>query len=105
MVNSNQKGKRGEREWVNWLKIRGIDARRGQQYKGSSDSPDVVSDLKQFHFEVKRTEKFNLYTALKQATNDAEEKTPIIAHKKNREKWVIIMDAEDWIKLLPDIKL
>lgn len=100
MVNSNNKGKRGEREFVKYLKEQGYQARRGQQYQGSPDSPDVISDLTHIHFEVKRTEKLQLDKSLKQATEDAGDKIPVLAHKKNRGQWVAILRMDDLIKLI-----
>lgn len=38
---SREKGKRVEREAVHFLRWCGFEARRGQQHKGSPDSPDV----------------------------------------------------------------
>jgi hypothetical protein len=53
-VNSRQKGKRGELAFVKVLKGMGYNARRGQQFKGGADSPDIVCpDLPGIHFEVK----------------------------------------------------
>jgi Holliday junction resolvase len=55
-LNSNQKGKRGEREAAAFLTDEGFPARRGQQFAGGTDSPDVVCEsLSGLHFEVKRT--------------------------------------------------
>jgi len=55
---SREKGKRGEREFCELLREHGFDARRGQQFAGGPDSPDVVTDCP-CHFEVKRTESFS----------------------------------------------
>ena len=53
-MNSREKGKRGERAWRDELRANGYCARRGQQFSGSAESPDVVcEDLPAFHFEVK----------------------------------------------------
>jgi len=53
-INSRQKGARGERAWAAYLRSLGFDARRGQQFSGSKDSPDVVSSaLASLHCEVK----------------------------------------------------
>ena len=41
-INSRQKGARGERQWRDELRANGYVARRGQQFSGSADSPDVV---------------------------------------------------------------
>ena len=43
-MNSRQKGKVGEREFAALLRVQGFDARRGVQFCGGVDSPDVVSD-------------------------------------------------------------
>jgi Holliday junction resolvase len=96
-MNSNQKGKRGEREFAKFLSDRGYPARRGVQYSGGEDSPDVVCDrLSYIHLEVKRTERFTLYPYLAQAINDSgPTKTPVVAHRKSREEWVCILRAED----------
>ena len=96
-INSKQKGKRGELEFVNYLKSQGIEARRGQQYSGTPDSPDVVSDLRGFHFEVKRTERFNIYKAMEQAENDCGCKVPVVVHRQNSKDWLIVMNADDWL--------
>lgn len=55
MTNSRQKGKRGELAAAHYLRSLGfISARRGVQYSGSPDSPDVVCDeLPGVHIEVK----------------------------------------------------
>src|SRR6476619_427503 len=70
-MNSRQKGKRGERQWRDELRANGYDARRGQQFSGSPDSPDVVCDaLPWIHFEVKAVEKLNIEDAMEQARRD-----------------------------------
>ena len=52
---SREKGKRGEREASNFFKPYGYETRRGVQYHGGPDSPDVVG-LPDMHIEVKRVE-------------------------------------------------
>lgn len=97
-INSRQKGARGEREFADELRKHGHSARRGVQYKGSVDSPDVVCDtLPALHFEVKRVQAGNLYTWLDQAERDAGEKIPIVAHKKNHRSWTVILRLDDFL--------
>lgn len=105
-VNSRQKGKVGELEFAKFLREHGYaGARRGQQFKGGTDSPDVVG-LDGFHTEVKRTEALRLYDALDQAKNDAGAgKVPVVAHRKNKERWVAILDMEDFLALLVTLGL
>lgn len=100
MVNSRSKGKRGELEWARMLRALGFDgARRGQQFKGGPDSPDVVDGIPGTHAEVKRTESFRLWDALHQAAAEANEgDVPYVAHKRNRSQWVVIVNAVDLIE-------
>src|SRR4051812_17526596 len=70
-MNSREKGKRGERQWRDELRAHGYAARRGQQFSGSPDSPDVVCDaLAWIHFEVKAVERLNIEDAMEQARRD-----------------------------------
>ncbi len=96
---SREKGKRGEREVANILKERGYDAKRGVQYQGSPDSPDVVG-LPGAHIEVKRTERFDLYSALEQCIGDSGSgETPVVVHRKNNKDWVAVLRLEDFLDL------
>lgn len=95
-MNSREKGKRGEREWAWFLRALGCHkARRGVQYAGGAESPDVVAGIPGTHCEVKRCERLRLWEALDQATRDAEGLIPYIAHKANRGPWVVVLRAED----------
>jgi hypothetical protein len=102
MVNSRQKGCRGELEFRDWLIERGHPARRGQQFAGGHESPDVVSDLdKYWHIEVKRTERLLLYRAMDQAINDAlPGRIPVVFHRQNHKEWVAIVRADDLLRLV-----
>ena len=99
-INSNQKGKAGEREFARLCREYGFDeARRGQQYSGI-EGEDVVG-IPNFHIEVKRVERLNISRAMEQAKRDAAEgMIPIVAHRKNREEWKITISAEDFLKIL-----
>jgi len=97
MTNSNQKGKRGEREAAKAVSaVLGCSARRGQQFCGGGDSPDIVVDLPGVHFEVKRTERLCLYKAMKQASDDASvDSIPVVLHRRNKKDWLAIVPLED----------
>ena len=100
MINSNLKGKTGEREFADYLRGHGIDARRGQQHAGGSDIPDVITELSGLHFEVKRKEAGNIYNWLTQAQEDASGKIPIVAHRRNRRQWVAIINMDDFLNFV-----
>ena len=100
-MNSRAKGKAGELELAKFLREHGFDeARRGVQYSGGGDSPDVVG-LPGFHIECKRTERGSLYDWLAQATRDAAaDRVPTVAHRKSRQEWVAILRLEDFLDIV-----
>ena len=93
---SKQKGKRGEREAAAELgAILGVDARRGVQYQGGPDSPDVVLPGVPIHVEAKRTERLSLWAAIEQAKADAPAgHVPCVWHKANRKGSVVIVETD-----------
>lgn len=101
-INSRQKGAAGEREFAHALaKFGYAGARRGQQFHGGGDSPDVVSPpgLEDVHFEVKRVEAGNPYNWMDQAVRDCAGKTPVVAHRKSRRDWIVVLRLEDYLNL------
>jgi Holliday junction resolvase len=111
-MNSREKGKRGERQWRDELRAQGFQARRGQQFSGSPDSPDVVCDqLRWVHFEVKAVERLNIEDAMEQARTDCRTenaecrtgrtgKVPVVAHRRRFRPWLVTMEAETFFRLL-----
>ena len=83
-----------------YLQACGIEARRGQQFKGGADSPDVVCDIPGVHVECKRVERGALYDWLAQAQRDCGSKVPVVMHKKNRGEWVAILTVNDLLHLM-----
>jgi hypothetical protein len=108
-MNSRTKGKVGELEFAALLRSRGyVEARRGQQYRGGSDSPDVVG-VAGVHHEVKRTERLALYDAVDQARRDAAPNTmPVVVTRCNskpkscRGEWLFVLGADDYFRLLKE---
>ena len=101
-MNSREKGKRGERQWRDELRANGYAARRGQQFSGSPDSPDVVCDsLPWIHFEVKTVERLNIRDAMDQAMRECgAHKVPVVAHKRSFRGWLVTMEAETFFRLI-----
>lgn len=105
-LNSRDKGQRGELELARYLQERGhTGARRGQQFKGGIDAPDVCG-LPGFHIECKRVEERasgSVYGWLEQAERDADGKAvPIVVHRRNRKPWVVILTLEDFLTIIPN---
>lgn len=95
---SREKGKRGERECRDELReVLGLPdgaARRGCQFQGGPDSPDVILDGVPIHVEAKRTERLSLWPAMEQAGRDAKAgRIPIVWHKCNRRRSVVIVET------------
>ncbi|MDD3585644.1 MAG: hypothetical protein PHQ75_00550 [Thermoguttaceae bacterium] len=104
-INSRNKGAAGERELAHELvRVFGCTARRGQQFSGSPESPDVVTSLPGIHIECKRTERLNLYAAMDQATRDSgANEIPVVCHRSNRKAWVVIVRLDDLPGLLNNL--
>ena len=96
---SKNKGKRGELELSHWLTKRGHPARRGQQFQGSPDSPDVICESLPIHIECKRTEALRIYDALEQAQEDSD-LPGVVFHRRNSRDWLVVLDADDFLGLL-----
>lgn len=111
-MNSREKGKRGERAWRDELRANGYAARRGQQFCGSPESPDVVCEaLDWAHFEVKFVERLNIEEAMEQARRDAqksgnresenrETKVPIVVHRRRFRPGLLTMEWETFFRML-----
>ena len=98
-MNSFHRGARGERAWAAHLTEAGYPARRGVQYAGGPDSPDVACPtLGVFHWEVKNQERVNPFA---QAASEAGAgKIPVVAMKKNGTPFLVVMHSADFLMLL-----
>ena len=111
-MNSQKKGKRGEREFAKILnKIFGSNVRRTPQSGGLSFKGDIIdidpdSILSTIHFEIKRQESLNIWKAYTQAVLDSRgtNKIPVVAHRKNNTGWRITLDAMDFLNLLKELE-
>lgn len=97
MTNSIQKGKAAERELASELREMGFEVRRGVQYSGGPDSPDVVG-IPGVHIEVKRTERFDVKGAQTQASNDAGNNIPSVWHRYSRRGWWVMVPVSRLIE-------
>lgn len=97
---SRRRGADGERELAHKLREYGFDCRRGQQYHGGGDSPDVVG-LPGIHIECKRVERLQIEEAMKQSRRDAgsTNDVPVVMHRRNREGWKVTMDLDDFMNM------
>ncbi len=98
-INSNKKGKAGERELARELsEMFGRKVFRSQQYSGANHDADLLG-LPGIHIECKRVESMNLYAWIAQAEKDASvHDVPIVCHRKNDALWLVSLRLDD----LPD---
>lgn len=103
---SRSRGQRGERLWRDQLRDAGFPAERGRQHHGRDDAPDVVcNSLPGIHWEVKFVEKLNIHSAIQQAAEDANNKIPVVAHKRSRGEWLITMKADDFLDIIRESEM
>ena len=95
---SCNKGKAGEREFANLLKSLSIEARRGRQYCGLPESPDVIGP-DGLYIEVKRRKRITIQAHLAEARATAGGlAVPVLAHRRDREDWMVTIYAADLVK-------
>lgn len=96
-MNSNRKGKQGERELSGILRDQfGVEeARRGQQFCGANGDADVVG-IPGIHIECKRVESLNVHKAMAQAERDRNRNDiPVVFHRKNGTEWLVTVKLCD----------
>ena len=104
MVHSKNKGKAFELKVSHMIKDFGFAARRGQQFQGTPESPDIISELP-FNFECKAVEKLNLWDAWEQAKSDSgASEMPAVVFKRNRSDILICMEFSDLLGIMVWIK-
>ena len=100
-MNSKDKGKRGELEVAHILTFFGFDSRRTAQYCGNTGDAADVTGLEGFHIEVKRCETTKIWDWIAQAHRDHKEgEIPLVVFRKSRERWQVVLDFEDFLKIL-----
>jgi hypothetical protein len=86
-----------------WVDAVGGTARRGQQFAGGTDSPDVVTSFPDIHLEVKNCQRGNPYVWMEQAVRDAGGRCPVVLHKRNNQPWLLIVRLSDAQRLAAQI--
>jgi hypothetical protein len=100
VLNSRAKGARGELEFIQlhlapyWPQAcRNLD----QYGPHKQDCLNVAG----CHFQIKRTERLDLWKAIRQAeTEAAPTDLPIVAFRRNRSRWMCALGADELIALL-----
>ena len=98
--NSRQKGKRGELEAAKVFRHWGWDAKRGVQFKGTLDSPDIIVQGFPFHPEVKRTERFFGPEWLLKAEQEGQGTPPLVIWRPNNHPHYAFLKLDDLLALM-----
>ena len=103
-INSKQKGKSGELEFVHECENYDLNIWRTAQTNGKLEqSLADCEGLEDIHIEVKRVEALNIDKAMEQSIRDTltkkEKKIPVVFHRKNRKPWKATMLFEDWVTI------
>lgn len=99
-INSRRKGARGELEFIqNHLEPYWPGACRNlDQFK--DDKRDCLN-VAGIHWQVKRTERLEIWKAIEQAeTEAARTDLPVVAFRRNRSKWYCVLEASEFVALL-----
>lgn len=105
MINSRNKGKRGELEVVSLLKTHGYSTARRTfgQARGGAECPDVECEEFGYWIEVKLGN-LDPGKAHIQASADAamhgDIRHPVVFSRRNGEDWLVTIDALEFLKLL-----
>jgi hypothetical protein len=99
-LNSRRKGKRGENEFITrHLLEHWPEAKRNLDQFGD-DCRDVLN-VAGCHWQIKRTERLDLWAAIEQADREAAPTdTPLVAFRRNRSRWYCVIEADELVALL-----
>lgn len=110
-TNSRAKGAAGEREAAKFLRELGFTARRGQQFSGLGDSPDVVvEDLPNVWIECKLRSDIGIHSqslknAMEQAISDSNgtDAVPVVMWRKTGNRnWALTFTDWGWLTTVAD---
>jgi len=111
-LNSQDKGKRAEREFAAILRKRfGLDDYNKLKRTPGSGGLGIKGDIlttqppfNRFHFEIKHQETASIWKWLAQTEADARQgKLRVLAFRRNRSDWYVAMPAADWMDILYEL--
>ena len=99
-MNSRAKGKRGELELAKFLVPVWPECKRNIDQFGE-DKRDLL-EAGGYHWQVKRTERLEIWAAIKQAETEAQgDNVPVVAFRRNRSPWYVTLRLEDFLEMQP----
>jgi hypothetical protein len=99
-VNSRAKGARGEREFISRFLVP-FWPEASRNYDQSHEDKRDVARVAGVHFQIKRTERLELWAAIRQAETEAiGADVPVVAFRRNRSGWYVVLDAGTFVATL-----
>ena len=107
MINSRDKGKRGELEAAKaWSELFGVELRRSQQFCGRSDDSDDIVGQPGVSLEVKRVQRSNVQRVVARAVDDAaDDRVAVVMHRGDHQPWLVSLQLEDLPELVRTLYL
>jgi len=108
MLNSQQKGKRFEREIAKRFSdffdcnVRRTPCSGGLDIKG--DLRNLSGALESYVFECKHQENIGIWKCLEQTASEAGHKIGVLIFKRNRSKEYACLELQDWMNLVKELE-
>lgn len=101
-MSQRRKGQQGELEMRDMIRAHGWTHCHRNFSSGAQGGGDLAHGPEGVHIECKRTERFALRDAWRQATDDAEKRgdLPVVMHRWNGGEWLAILPADELLALL-----
>ena len=94
---SRRKGASAERDLAREIRAHGFTCERTG--RNGRTSEDVTHDIPGAHIEVKRCERIELDKWLRQAEHDAGALVPVVAFRKSRQPWRVVLPLSEFLRL------
>jgi hypothetical protein len=100
MIATRQKGANYERYVAHRLAEVWPDAKRGYQFRGGDEQPDVTGTP--YHIEAKHRQRVFIQRAMQQAVADSDGRPPVVVSRDNHGGDLVTMRLDDWLALNAD---
>ena len=97
MIATRRKGTTYERTVAHRLAEVWPGAKRGFQFRGGDEAPDVIGTP--YHIEAKHRRNVSIQAAMQQAIADSNGRVPVVVSRDNHGEDLVTMRLNDWLEL------
>jgi len=97
MIATKKKGATYERYVAHRMAEVWPDAKRGFQFRGGDEAPDVTGTP--YHIEAKHRRNVSIQAAMQQAIADTNGQPPVVISRDNHGEDLVTMRLDDWLTL------